>query len=108
LFRGAQTPHSLGGFDRRGLEDDLGELNHLVLAGPLELRAELVEPLVGLGVLRLGPPEMGADEVEVLLEAGEVLVELGHVGHHLMGVLLDPHASEAEHDHLEMRGEGRR
>ena len=75
MFRQLRERPALRGFDRGGL-DDLGELDHLVLAGPLELRLELVEPLVGLGEVRLGVAEVLADEVEVVLEPLEVLAEV--------------------------------
>ena len=57
-------------------------------------------------VLRVA--EVRADQVEVVLEAAEVVLELGAVGHDLLGVLLDLHPPQAEHDHLEVGGEHRR
>ena len=46
-------------------------------------------------VLGLCVPDVGADLVEVVREPVEVTLELGDVGHHLVRVLLDLHASQA-------------
>ena len=73
----------------------LVELDRLadLVACALQLAREPPEPLVGVGVLRLGAPEMRADELEVLGELPEVAVELGDVAHHLLSTLLDLHTS---------------
>ena len=47
-------------------------------------------------------------DVEVALEAREVLRELTAVRHHLLRVLLDLQAAEADHDHRQVRVERRR
>ena len=51
---------------------------------------------------------MRADEIEVLAELAEVLLQRGAVPHDLLSPLLDLHALEAEHDHLQVGGERRR
>jgi hypothetical protein len=43
-----------------------------------------------------------ADDLEVGPEAIEVTVQVGDVGHHLLGVLLDLQALEPERDHLQL------
>src|SRR5213592_3169715 len=83
----------------------------LALRGLLEPRLEAAEPLLRLDVLRLRAADVRADELEVLLEAREVLAELGAVRHHLAGVLLDLEPLEAEEDDQEVcveRGRGDR
>ena len=75
----------------------------------LELRLELAEPLLGVEELVLRAAEVRADQLEVLLEAPEVLLQLRAVGHHLVRVLLDLEPLQPEHDHLQVRGQrGRR
>jgi hypothetical protein len=43
-----------------------------------------------------------ADDVEIVLEAGEVLRELAAVGHHVLRVLLDLQPAQADHDHRQV------
>src|SRR5688500_15803087 len=81
----------LGELDRHGR---LGQLR-LGLRRPLELRLEAVEPAFGLRVLRLRVSEVLADEVEVVAETTEVLLQLRHVSHDLVGALLDLHPLES-------------
>src|SRR5207302_10819070 len=103
-------PRDLRSVDRaRELGDALpgGDLV-LRLRCTLELALEPVELLLGIAVSLLRISEVLPDQVEIVLEAPEVLLELRTVRHHLVRVLLDLEALQAEHDHLQVRRERRR
>src|SRR4051794_8545660 len=68
----------------------------VAVCGALEARLEATQALLGLRILRLRAADMGAHELEDVLEPGEVLAELGAVGHDFACMLLDLQALEAE------------
>src|SRR4051795_11643494 len=97
--RGASRPRA--GRRPRGPAQVLGSVERarrlgielrLLICGLVELRLEAVEPLLCVGVLAVRAREVGADEVEVVLELAEVLLERRAVAHDLLCALLDLHA----------------